>query len=183
MANWLFKEEPSNYSYDTLARDGKTSWTGVRNPVAQRHLRSIKKGDRIFFYHTGDEKAVVGIARALGDAYPDPADTSGKLHAVDFSLDPSRRYTVWTGVFGGLFLSLSYFGTDQSQVQRYIGGASLREGRLGLMFNAVLKIPMQFVILLLGALLFVFYQFAPHPVFFNQAEWRRHAEDSRHSTI
>lgn len=83
MANWLFKEEPSNYSYDTLARDGKTSWTGVRNPVAQRHLRSIKKGDRIFFYHTGDEKAVVGVARALGDAYPDPADTSGKLHAVD----------------------------------------------------------------------------------------------------
>src|SRR5262249_55836586 len=89
------------------------------------------------------------------------------LQAVDFSLDPSRRYTVWTGVFGGLFLSLSYFGTDQSQVQRYIGGASLREGRLGLMFNAVLKIPMQFVILLIGALLFVFYQFVPHPVFFN----------------
>ncbi len=105
------------------------------------------------------------------------AGALGKLQAVDFSLDPSRRYTVWTGVFGGLFLSLSYFGTDQSQVQRYIGGASLREGRLGLMFNAVVKIPMQFVILLLGALLFVFYQFAPHPVFFNQAEWRRHAQD------
>src|SRR6266545_3933621 len=79
------------------------------------------------------------------------AGALGKLQAVDFSLDPSRRYTVWTGVFGGLFLSLSYFGTDQSQVQRYIGGAALREGRLGLMFNAVLKIPMQFVILLLGA--------------------------------
>ena len=107
------------------------------------------------------------------------AGALGKLQAVDFSLDPSRRYTVWTGVFGGLFLSLSYFGTDQSQVQRYIGGASLREGRLGLMFNAVLKIPMQFAILLLGALLFVFYQFAPHPVFFNQAEWRRHAQDGR----
>jgi solute:Na+ symporter, SSS family len=107
------------------------------------------------------------------------AGALGKLQAVDFSLDPSRRYTVWTGVFGGLFLSLSYFGTDQSQVQRYIGGASLREGRLGLMFNAILKIPMQFVILLLGALLFVFYQFAPHPVFFNQAEWRRHAQDGR----
>ena len=107
------------------------------------------------------------------------AGALGKLQAVDFSLDPSRRYTVWTGVFGGLFLSLSYFGTDQSQVQRYIGGASLREGRLGLMFNAVLKIPMQFVILLLGALLFVFYQFAPHPVFFNQAEWRRHSQDDR----
>jgi len=111
------------------------------------------------------------------------AGALGKLQAVDFSLDPSRRYTVWTGVFGGLFLSLSYFGTDQSQVQRYIGGASLREGRLGLMFNAVLKIPMQFVILLIGALLFVFYQFAPHPVFFNQAEWRRHAADGRFAAL
>jgi len=111
------------------------------------------------------------------------AGALGKLQAVDFSLDPSRRYTVWTGVFGGLFLSLSYFGTDQSQVQRYIGGASLREGRLGLMFNAVLKIPMQFVILLLGAFLFVFYQFAPHPVFFNQTEWRRHAQDDRFRAI
>jgi Na+/proline symporter len=111
------------------------------------------------------------------------AGALGKLQAVDFSLDPSRRYTVWTGVFGGLFLSLSYFGTDQSQVQRYIGGASLREGRLGLMFNAVLKIPMQFAILLLGTLLFVFYQFAPHPVFFNQAEWRRHAQDGRFRAI
>jgi len=111
------------------------------------------------------------------------AGALGKLRAVDFSLDPSRRYTVWTGVFGGLFLSLSYFGTDQSQVQRYIGGASLREGRLGLMFNAVLKIPMQFLILLLGAILFVFYQFAPHPVFFNQAEWRRFAQDGRFRAI
>jgi solute:Na+ symporter, SSS family len=111
------------------------------------------------------------------------AGALGKLQAVDFSLDPGRRYTVWTGVFGGLFLSLSYFGTDQSQVQRYIGGASLREGRLGLMFNAVLKIPMQFVILLIGALLFVFYQFTAHPVFFNQAEWRRHADDGRFAAL
>ncbi|HEU5190672.1 MAG TPA: sodium:solute symporter [Methylomirabilota bacterium] len=104
------------------------------------------------------------------------AGALGKLNAVDVSFDPSRRYTLWTGVFGGLFLSLSYFGTDQSQVQRYIGGASLREGRLGLMFNALLKIPMQFFILLLGALLFVFYQFEPAPLFFNRAEWHRHAE-------
>ena len=103
------------------------------------------------------------------------AGALGKLKAVDVSLDPSRRYTLWTGLLGGLFLSLSYFGTDQSQVQRYIGGPSLRESRLGLMFNALLKIPMQFLILLLGALLFVFYQFAPSPVFFNQSEWRRHA--------
>lgn len=81
--NWLFKEEPSTYSFDQLARDGKTSWTGVRNPVAQKHLRSVRKGDRIFFYHTGSEKAVVGIARAAADAYPDPADKTGKLYAVD----------------------------------------------------------------------------------------------------
>ena len=109
------------------------------------------------------------------------AGAFGKLEAVDVSLDPSRRYTLWTGLFGGLFLSLSYFGTDQSQVQRYIGGASLREGRLGLMFNAVLKVPMQFFILLLGALLFVFYQFDRPPVFFNQAEWRRHVDGANGS--
>ena len=81
--NFLFKEEPSNYSYDDLVRDGRTSWTGVKNPVAQKHLRSVKKGDRIFFYHTGSEKSVVGIAKALGDAYPDPKDKDGKLYAVD----------------------------------------------------------------------------------------------------
>ena len=81
--NWLFKEEPSNYSYDSLVRDGKTSWTGVRNPVAQKHLRTVAKGDRIFFYHTGAEKAVVGIAKAAAAAYPDPADQAGKLYAVD----------------------------------------------------------------------------------------------------
>jgi Na+/proline symporter len=95
-----------------------------------------------------------------------------KLVAVDFSLDVNRRYTFWSGLLGGLFLSLSYFGTDQSQVQRYISGASLREGRLGLMFNAVFKIPMQFFILLLGALLFVFYQFEQPPLFFNEAAWQ-----------
>ena len=81
--NWLFKEEPSNYSYDDLARDGRTSWTGVRNPVAQKNLRAVQKGDRIFFYHTGDQKSVVGIAKAAGAAYPDPADATGKLYAVD----------------------------------------------------------------------------------------------------
>jgi len=81
--NWLFKEEPTHYSYDDLVRDGKTSWTGVKNPVAQKHLRSVKKGDRIFFYHTGDVKAVVGIAKAAADAYPDPQDKLGKFYAVD----------------------------------------------------------------------------------------------------
>jgi predicted RNA-binding protein with PUA-like domain len=81
--NWLFKEEPTHYSYDDLVRDGKTSWTGVKNSLAQKHLRAVKKGDQIFFYHTGDEKSVVGIVKAAGDAYPDPADKSGKLYAVD----------------------------------------------------------------------------------------------------
>ncbi|HET7625330.1 MAG TPA: sodium:solute symporter [Verrucomicrobiae bacterium] len=99
----------------------------------------------------------------------------GKLQAVDFSTNPDKRYTFWTGMLGGTFLSLSYFGTDQSQVQRYLSGASLRESRLGLMFNAVLKIPMQFFILLLGALVFVFYQFEKPPVFFNQTVWQAQA--------
>lgn len=111
------------------------------------------------------------------------AGALGKLQAVDFSFDASRRYTLWSGLLGGLFLSLSYFGTDQSQVQRYIGGASIREGRLGLLFNALLKIPMQFLILLLGALLFVFYQFEHPPVFFNQSEWQRHARGAEGATF
>ena len=81
--NWLFKEEPSNYSYDAFAKDKKTVWSGVKNPVAQRNLRSVKKGDQIFYYHTGDEKAVVGIAKASRDAYPDPADKDGKAYVVD----------------------------------------------------------------------------------------------------
>jgi Na+/proline symporter len=98
-----------------------------------------------------------------------------KLQAVDFSLDVNRRYTLWTGLLGGFFLALSYFGTDQSQVQRYLSGGSLRESRMGLMFNAVFKIPMQFFILLLGVLLFVFYQFERPPVFFNQVAWSRQA--------
>jgi predicted RNA-binding protein with PUA-like domain len=87
--NFLFKEEPTHYSYDDLVRDGKTSWTGVKNPLAQKHLRSVKKGDQIFFYHTGDEKAVVGVVRASGNAYPDPADKSGKLYAVD--VEPVKK--------------------------------------------------------------------------------------------
>jgi uncharacterized sodium:solute symporter family permease YidK len=96
-----------------------------------------------------------------------------RLEAVDFSVVTDKRYTFWTGVLGGGFLALSYFGTDQSQVQRYLGGASLRESRLGLMFNALFKIPMQFFILLLGVLVFVLYQFEQPPVYFNEAAWSR----------
>ena len=81
--NWLFKEEPTIYSYAALARDGKTTWSGVKNPLAQKHLRGVRKGDRIFYYHTGSEKAIIGIARAVTDAYPDPADKAGKASVVD----------------------------------------------------------------------------------------------------
>jgi SSS family solute:Na+ symporter len=112
------------------------------------------------------------LPASLGDAFS-VAGGLKKINAVNFSLDPQRRYTFWTGVLGGFFLSLSYFGTDQSQVQRYISGSSLRESRLGLMFNAVLKIPMQFFILLLGVMLFVFYQLEPAPFYFNQSAWKQ----------
>jgi predicted RNA-binding protein with PUA-like domain len=87
--NWLFKEEPSHYSFDALVKDRRTVWSGVKNPLAQKHLRSVRKGDRIFYYHTGDERAVVGIAKALGDSYADPADKSGKQAVVDVA--PVKR--------------------------------------------------------------------------------------------
>ena len=87
--NWLFKEEPTHYSFDELVKDKKAVWSGVKNPLAQKHLRGVAKGDRIFYYHTGDEKAVVGIATALGNAYPDPNDKSGKAAVVDVA--PVRK--------------------------------------------------------------------------------------------
>ena len=83
MAQWLVKEEPEHYGYDQLECDRKTVWAGVKNPLAQKHLRSIRKGDRIFYYHTGKQKAVVAVAKALTDAYPDPDDAAGKLHVVE----------------------------------------------------------------------------------------------------
>ena len=81
--HYLVKEEPEHYSYDAFVKDGGTTWTGVKNPLAQKHLRAIRKGDEVFYYHTGDEKAIVGIAKAAGDAYPDKADPAGKAHVVD----------------------------------------------------------------------------------------------------
>ena len=100
----------------------------------------------------------------------------GKLEAVDFSLDPNKRYTFWSGILGGFFLSLSYFGADQSQVQRYLAGGSLRASRFGLIFNAIVKVPMQFLILLLGVMVFLFYQFEKPPIFFNQPTYQRAIE-------
>ncbi len=104
-----------------------------------------------------------------------------RLNAVDFSPDPNRRYTFWSGLLGGGFLALAYFGTDQSQVGRYLSGKSTRESRLGLMFNAVCKIPMQFLILFLGVLMFVFYQFETPPVFFNEPAWKSQIEHGSQS--
>jgi SSS family solute:Na+ symporter len=97
----------------------------------------------------------------------DIAGASNKMKVLDFSFDLSNRYTVWTGILGGTFLMLSYFGTDQSQVQRYLSGKSVRESQLGLIFNGLLKVPMQFFILLIGVMVFVFYQFNPSPLNFN----------------
>jgi len=81
--NWLVKEEPTHYGWDAFVKDKKAVWSGVRNALAQRHLRAIKKGERVFYYHTGNEKAVVGVAKAASSAYPDPEDKSGKYVAVD----------------------------------------------------------------------------------------------------
>lgn len=97
----------------------------------------------------------------------DYAKISNKMEILDFSLDPNSRYTFWSGITGGLFLALSYFGTDQSQVQRYISGKSVREIRLGLIFNGIFKIPMQFFILLVGVLVFIFFEFNYTPLNFN----------------
>ncbi len=115
----------------------------------------------------------------------------GKLQAVNFSPDLNERYTIWSGLLGGTFLMLSYFGADQSQVQRYISGSSTRESRLGLLFNALFKIPMQFGILMIGVLMFVFYQFKEPPMLFHstsktnlssfQAEFKKSHQSTRES--
>ncbi|WP_282043268.1 sodium:solute symporter [Winogradskyella flava] len=99
----------------------------------------------------------------------DIAGATGKMEVLDFSFDLENRYTVWTGLIGGTFLMLSYFGTDQSQVQRYLSGKSMKEMQMGLLFNGLLKVPMQFFILLVGVMVFVFYQFNPSPLNFIDA--------------
>lgn len=95
------------------------------------------------------------------------AGVNEKMNLLDFSFNPNSRYTFWSGITGGFFLALSYFGTDQSQVQRYLSGKSIRESQLGLVFNGFLKVPMQFFILLTGVMVFVFFQFIPVPLTFN----------------
>ena len=104
----------------------------------------------------------IGLSKAL-----EIAGKNGKLNIIDFSLDLNNRYTFWSGLTGGLFLALSYFGTDQSQVQRYLSGKTIKESQMGLIMNGILKVPMQFFILLVGVMVFVFYQFEPAPLHFN----------------
>lgn len=101
------------------------------------------------------------------------AGKSGKTNAIDFKLDLNNQYTVWTGIIGGFFLQLSYFGTDQSQVGRYLTGSSIRESRIGLLMNGLLKVPMQFSILLIGILVFAYYQYNTPPIFFNKYEYNK----------
>lgn len=129
--------------------------------------------------------AFVLILRALpsGLGFADAlalAGSAGKLNAVDTTFDPASRYNLWAGLLGGFFLQLSYFGTDQSQVGRILTAGSAQAGKLGLLFNGLLKIPMQFAVLLLGVLVFVAYQFEPSPVFFNPAEVAK-AESGPHA--
>ncbi|HAP71898.1 MAG TPA: sodium:solute symporter [Cryomorphaceae bacterium] len=112
------------------------------------------------------------IPVSMPEAY-DIAGQMGKLHIINTSIDMGTRYTLWSGLAGGLFLSLSYLGTDQSQVQRYLGAENLSSSRFGLLFNGVFKVPMQFGILCVGVLLFVFYQFTQPPIFFNESEVKR----------
>ena len=130
----------------------------------QKHQMAIMMGGMIiagFF-------VVASLPEGIG--FVDAMHVAGKmdrLNVVNFEFDLSDRYNFWSGMTGAVFLFMSYFGTDQSQVQRYLTGKSLKESRLGLMMNGLLKVPMQFVILFIGAMVFVYYQFNPPPIFFN----------------
>lgn len=137
--------------------------TAAVNVTQKQQMLVIFSGMLIAFGYIVDGlPAQIDIFRAF-----EIAGQTGKLNVLDFSFDPNSRYTFWSGITGGLFLALSYFGTDQSQVQRYLSGKSLRESQMGLIMNGFLKVPMQFFILLVGVMVFVFYQFKPAPLHFN----------------
>ncbi|MDA9555499.1 sodium:solute symporter [Pelobium sp.] len=120
--------------------------------------------------------ASVGFGKAISIA-----SKMGKMNVIDWHFDMDNRYTIWSGIIGGLFLQLSYFGTDQSQVGRYLTGSSVGQSRMGLLMNALLKIPMQFLILLIGVLVFAFYQYQKPPIFFNSYELNK-VEKSNYAT-
>jgi len=138
--------------------------TKAVNVTQKQQMFIIMTGMFLAFYVILDSlPAEVNFTKAM-----EIAGSAEKLNLLDFSFNMESRYTFWSGITGGLFLSLSYFGTDQSQVQRYLSGKSIRESQLGLIFNGILKVPMQFFILLVGVMVFVFYQFSSSPVFFNE---------------
>ena len=125
---------------------------------------NITQKQQMFIIFSGMIAAFIFIVKGLPETLSFSnalrlAGLNDKMNVLDFSLDPNNRYTFWSGITGGLFLALSYFGTDQSQVQRYLSGKSLAESQRGLIMNGFLKIPMQFFILLIGVLIFVFFQF------------------------
>src|SRR5438477_6261544 len=134
------------------------SWTHV-------HQLLIALGGMALALYVVVHRLPVGF----GDAVRVAGRMSG-LNAIDFSFNLTTNYNFWSGMLGGLMLALSYFGTDQSQVQRYLTGASVAESRLGLLLNGMIKVPMQFFILFVGAMVFVFYQFVAPPLLFNTAE-------------
>lgn len=140
-----------------------TGGTKAVNVTQKQQMIIIFVGMLVAFYMIVDQLPQdISFSKAL-----DIAGASGKMDVLNFSFDLNNRYTVWTGFLGGTFLMLSYFGTDQSQVQRYLSGKSVRESQLGLIFNGLLKVPMQFFILLVGVMVFVFYQFNTSPINFN----------------
>ena len=134
---------------------------------------SVTQKQQMFIIFSGMIAAFIFIVCALPENinFSNALELAGineKLNVLDFSFDPNNRYTFWSGITGGLFLALSYFGTDQSQVQRYLSGKSLKESQRGLIMNGFLKIPMQFFILLTGVMVFVFFQFEKAPIHFNK---------------
>ena len=146
--------------YTTMGGVKAVNWTDVQQMVI------IMAGMVVAFVMT-----IVLLPRNVGfvDALH-VAGGMGRLNAIDFSFDLHNRYNFWSGLVGGLFVALAYFGTDQSQVQRYLTGESVTQSRLGLLFNGLAKVPMQFFILLIGAMVFAFFQFARPPLFFNPVE-------------
>lgn len=120
----------------------------------------------------------IGLVKALHIA-----GKSGRANAIDFSFDWNNQYTVWSGLIGGFFLQLSYFGTDQSQVGRYLTGSSIRDSRLGLLMNGLVKVPLQFLILMIGILVFAYYQYNQPPLFFNKVELKKIEQSPYQSEI
>ena len=140
--------------------------------IGGTHAVSLTQKQQMFVIFLGMTVAFIYLNESLPEKINfsralDIAGLNGKLNLIDFSVDPKSRYTIWSGLTGGLFLALSYFGTDQSQVQRYLSGKSLLESQKGLIMNGFLKIPMQFFILLTGVMVFVFFQFEKAPIHFN----------------